>query len=77
MLPELLRHLVTPLLDNPEKAKIDHIDTENTDIFLLSVAEEDRGHILGKDGKTADSIRTMMNRVGEHYERDIVLDILD
>ena len=77
MLLETLRHLVTPLVDKPEKIHIDHLDTESADIFLLSVAEEDRGHVLGRDGKTADSIRVILSRLGEKIERDVVLDILD
>ncbi len=74
---ELLYHLIEPLLDHPEKLRIDHIDTEEVDIFLISVPEADRGHLLGRDGKTADSLRSVVNRVGELEGRDVVVDILD
>ena len=74
---ELLYHLIEPLLDHPENLRVDHIDTEDVDIFLISVPEGDRGHLLGRDGKTADSLRTVLNRAGELIGRDVVVDILD
>ncbi len=74
---ELLHHLIEPLLDHPENLRIDHIDTEEVDIFLISVPEEDRGHLLGRDGKTADSLRAVVSRAGELEGRDVVVDILD
>ena len=77
MSPELLYHLIEPLLDHPENLRIDHIDTEEVDIFLISVPKGDRGHLLGRDGKTADSLRSVVNRAGELKGRGVVVDILD
>lgn len=72
-----LCHLIEPLLDHPEDLQVDHIDTEEADIFLISVPEGDRGHILGRDGKTADSLRAVVRRAGELEDRDVVVDVLD
>jgi len=77
MLLDLLHHLIEPLLDHPEDLNIDHLDTEDVDIFLISARESDRGHLLGREGKTADSLRTIMQRAGDLADRDIVIDILD
>ncbi len=74
---DLLYHLIEPLLDHPEDLQIDHIDTEEADIFLISVPEGDRGHLLGRDGKTADSLRAVVRRAGELEDRDVVVDVLD
>lgn len=77
MTSDLLFHLVEPLLDHPEDLQVDHIETQEVDIFLISVPESDRGHLLGRDGKTADSLRTVVKRAGELEDRDIVVDVLD
>lgn len=77
MLPQVLRHLIFPLVDYPDQVQIDHVYTQHVDIFLLLVAEEDRGYVLGRDGQTADALRAIMRRCAESYERDIVIDILD
>lgn len=77
MLLDLIRHLVEPLLDHPADLDIDHLDTEDVDIFLISASESDRGYLLGRDGNTADSLRTLIQRAGEMTGRDVVIDILD
>lgn len=77
MLPKLLQHLLFSLVDSPEKVKIDHLDTRSADIFLISVAEGDRGHVLGKQGKTADALRAVMKEAAACLDREVVIDILD
>lgn len=77
MLVKLLHHLLHPLVDQPDKLQVDHVETKDLDIFLVTVPETDRGHVLGRDGKTADAIRTIMTRVAETMERDVVIDVLD
>lgn len=77
MTSDLLCHLIEPLLDHPENLQIDHIDTEEIDIFLISVLDADRGHLLGRNGKTADSLRAVVKRAGELEGRDVVVDVLD
>jgi len=74
---DLINHLVEPLLDHPENLKVDHLDTEDVDIFLISAAESDRGYLLGREGSTADSLRALVQRAGEMTDRDVVIDILD
>ncbi len=66
-----------PLVDSPEGVKIDHLDTKKADIFLISVSEGDRGHVLGRNGKTADALRTVMKETAASEDREVVIDILD
>ena len=77
MLLDLLHHLIEPLLDHPEDLEIDHLDTEDVDIFLVSASEGDRGYLLGRDGRTADSLRNLIQRAGELADREVVIDVLD
>ena len=77
MLFELLKHLLLPLVDSPGQVEIDHLDTLEVDIFLISVAERDRGHVLGRNGKTADALRTVMQEAAITVDREVVIDILD
>lgn len=77
MLLELLKHLINPLVDHPDKVQVDHLDTEKVDIFLVSVPQGDRGHVLGREGKTADEIRNLMQYAAELFDREVVIDILD
>ncbi|GEM_PF-1657212 len=77
MLLDLLYHLIEPLLDHPEKLEINHLDTKDVDIFLISASESDRGYLLGRDGRTADSLRHLVQRAGDLTDREVVIDILD
>ncbi|MFP4588344.1 MAG: KH domain-containing protein [Candidatus Bipolaricaulota bacterium] len=77
MLHRLLAHLLKPLVDHPDRIEIDHIDTEDVDIFLVSVPESDRGHVLGRDGQTAEILREIMGSAAKSQDRDVVIDILD
>jgi len=77
MLLKLLRHLLIPLLEDPSNLSIDHLDTPEVDVFLISVAQGDRGHVLGREGKTADAVRGLVKRAAETVDRDVVIDILD
>ncbi len=74
---DLINYLVEPLLDHPEDLNVDHLDTEDVDIFLISAAESDRGYLLGREGNTADALRALVQRAGKITGRDVVIDILD
>lgn len=57
---EFVENIAKRLVDNPDEVKVTQIDSEKTTIYELSVADSDLGKIIGKKGKTAKSIRTLL-----------------
>ena len=73
---DLVEFIVKALVDDPDKVDITEVDGEKTTTFKLKVAKEDIGKIIGKRGRTAGSIRTILNAVstkrGKRAELEIV-----
>ena len=71
----VLGNMVKSIVDNPEKVVVTE-QTEGDDILLtLSVAEEDMGMVIGKRGKIAKAIRTIMKTVAKLDDKKITVDI--
>lgn len=59
---DFLTFLITNIVDQPEKITIEEKDEENnTIVYLIDVAEEDRGKIIGKEGKVIQALRNLVN----------------
>ena len=74
---DLIRHIAFSLVDNPGMVKIDELKGSQSSIFELKVAKEDIGKVIGKQGKTAEAIRTIMNAVSAKSNRKMVLEIIE
>ena len=74
---ELLEHLIEKLVDHPDDIKINEIAGENTHIFELRVNQEDLGKIIGKQGRTAKAIRTVLSAASIKESKRAILEILD
>jgi len=57
---DTLYYLVTSLIDNPDSVKIEESDEDGTTQYIISLAKEDMGRIIGKEGKVIRSIRNAM-----------------
>ncbi|HDJ29821.1 MAG TPA: KH domain-containing protein [Candidatus Acetothermia bacterium] len=77
MLYRLLLFLVRSLVDDPERVRIDRIETEKVDIFFIQVGKEDRGRILGRGGRTISALRTFLEGVAARLDREIVIELAD
>ncbi len=77
MLYRLCRFLVTSLVEDADGVRIDRIETERVDIFLLKVAKEDRGRVLGRGGRTIGALRTALDAVASSIDREVVVEIMD
>ena len=73
LLHEIVRHLV----DNPEQIEINEIKGESTDVLELRVAKSDLGKVIGKQGRTAQSIRAILNAASAKTAKRTVLEILE
>lgn len=78
---EELRNLVEvmakALVDFPEKVNVAEVEGEQTTVIELKVAKEDLGKIIGKEGRTARSLRTILAAVSTKLRKRSVLEILE
>ena len=74
---ELIEKIAQALVDNPDEVSVRMIEGEQTTIFELRVAKSDIGHVIGKQGRMARSIRTLLNAGGMKVKRRFMLEILE
>jgi len=74
---EFLEKLVRYLVEKPDKVEVSEVDGEGVIILKLKVDKEDIGIVIGKRGRTADSLRTILNAVGAKAGKRLVLEILE
>jgi predicted RNA-binding protein YlqC (UPF0109 family) len=73
----LVELMAKSLVDKPEEVIVAVADGEKTSIFELRVATSDIGKVVGKQGKTAQAMRTILSAAGAKLEKRCVLEILD
>ncbi len=74
---ELVAYLAKALVNNPDEVEVSEIQGETAAILELRVAKEDLGRIIGKQGRTAKSIRTLINAAASRTNRKVVLEIIE
>ena len=74
---ELLEAMAKALVDHPEQVVVTQIDGEQTTVLELRVAPEDLGKVIGKQGRTARAIRTILGAAGMKLRKRFVLEILE
>jgi predicted RNA-binding protein YlqC (UPF0109 family) len=76
-LKELVTTIARALVDAPDEVSVDEIDENGMRIYELRVAKEDIGKVIGKDGRTAQSIRAVLSAAASKSGHRVQLDILD
>ncbi|MEE9214579.1 MAG: KH domain-containing protein [Thermodesulfobacteriota bacterium] len=76
-LKELVVFIAKSLVDNPEQVVVTEVAGEQTSVLELKVASEDLGKIIGKQGKTAKAIRTILSASAAKIRKRAVLEILE
>jgi hypothetical protein len=76
-LTELIRSIAVELVDHPDKVVVTEIAGNNNSLIELRVAREDIGKVIGKDGRTAQSMRTLLTALSMKIGRRAHLDIVD
>lgn len=74
---ELVELIAAALVDHPEQVKVKEIEGHQANVIELRVADGDLGKIIGKQGRTARAIRTILNASGTKLKRRFVLEILE
>ncbi len=77
MLKELIYSIAKALVDHPELVQVNVLEGEKTTVIELRVAREDLGKVIGREGRTARAIRTILNAVATKLRRRAVLEILE
>jgi len=74
---ELVQFLAKSLVTHPEAVEVTEKENEDASVLELRVAKEDLGRIIGKQGRTARSIRTLVNAAALRSNRKVVLEIVE
>jgi uncharacterized protein len=74
---ELVQYLARYLVNNPEAVEVKETQGDTASVLELKVAPEDLGRIIGKQGRTAKSIRTILNAAASRTNRKVVLEIVE
>jgi predicted RNA-binding protein YlqC (UPF0109 family) len=74
---DFLIQIVKALVDNPEQVEINQIEGTQTVVLELKVATSDLGKIIGKQGRTANAIRTLLNAASGKAGKRYMLEIVD
>ncbi len=74
---ELVTYMVKAMVDNPEAVEVSEVESENTSIIELKVRKDDLGKVIGKEGRNAQALRTIMSAASAKKHRRAVLEIVE
>ncbi len=74
---ELIEYIAKSLVDQPDAVKVTEVTGERTSVIELSVAKEDMGMIIGKQGRTATAMRTLLNAASMKQKKRTILEIIE
>ncbi|MCK4379298.1 MAG: KH domain-containing protein [Deltaproteobacteria bacterium] len=77
MLKDLVEYLAKALVDNPEEVKVTEVEGESATILELSVAKTDLGKVIGRQGKTARAMRTILGASSAKLGKKSILEIVE
>jgi hypothetical protein len=69
--------MVKALVDRPDEVDLQEVEGEKTTVLELRVAKEDLGKVIGKQGKTAKAMRTILNATATKLKKRAVLEIIE
>ena len=74
---DLVAHIARELVDKPEEVSVSEIEGNQTSVLELKVAKDDIGKVIGKRGRIAHAIRTIVSSVSAKEKKRTVLEIID
>ncbi|MDP4726374.1 MAG: KH domain-containing protein [Desulfobacterales bacterium] len=74
---DLISYIARALVDNPEEVSVSEIQGNQTSVLELKVAKEDLGKVIGKQGRTARAMRTILSAASAKIKKRTVLEILE
>jgi len=76
-LKEFVEFMAKSIVDNPEEVQVTEVAGEKTTVIELRVASEDLGKVIGKQGRTAKAIRSILSAAAARMKKRAVLEILE
>ena len=73
----LVKYIAEALVDYPEQVEVSEVEGEQTSVIELKVAKDDLGKVIGKQGRTARSIRTILSAASAKIKKRSVLEIIE
>ncbi len=77
MLKDLIQYIARQLVDDPDAVEVFEVEGEQTSVIELKVAKDDLGKVIGKQGRTAHAMRTLLGAVSTKSRKHAVLEILE
>ena len=77
MMKELIKYMAQALVDNPDMVVVSEVVGEQTSVLELRVAKEDLGKVIGKQGRTAKAMRTILSAASTKIRKRSVLEIIE
>ena len=76
-MPELLEYLARQLVDDPDAVRVERVEEDDTLVLRLHVAQDDLGRVIGRQGRIARSLRTIVRAGSMRERRRVQLEIVD
>ena len=77
MLKELVEYMAKALVDSPDEVRVAEIEGEKTSVIELAVSKDDLGKVIGKQGRTARAMRTILSAASTKAKKRAVLEIIE
>lgn len=74
---DLLEYLAKALVDKPEAVEVKSYEDKGSLVLELAVDEDDYGHVIGRGGRTASALRTVVKAAGARQDQRVLVDIVD
>ncbi len=74
---DLLEYLAKALVDKPEAVEVKSYEDGGSLVLELAVDEDDYGHVIGRGGRTASALRTVVKAAGSRQDQRVLVDIVD
>ena len=74
---DLIKYIAQALVDSPEEVEVSEVEGERTSVIELRVAKDDLGKVIGKQGRTARAMRTILSAASTKIRKRSVLEIIE
>ena len=74
---DLISYIARALVDNPDDVSVSEVEGNQTAVLELKVAKEDLGKVIGKQGRTARAMRTILSAASAKVKKRTVLEIIE
>ena len=74
---DLIRHIAEALVDHPDEVRVSEVEGNQTSVLELKVSKEDLGKVIGKQGRTARAMRTLLSAASAKVKKRTILEIIE